>query len=173
MNKPSSQTTSPCADSPADVHIHDLTDAARRLRAVASHIDSFLAGQLQRLSDAMHVYTKVKTVAEAVRRLFADLDAERQAWEAQRDAEIDRLQRASNSLIGAWEQLDAMQRQMLLDPRRSEGSRAKLHAAGARCRGEETESSESANRMPEQIESTLLEIQLLKREIVTHAQRRK
>lgn len=172
MNQLPSQTTSTSVESASDVHIHDLTDAARRLRAVASHIDSFLTGQLQRLSDAMHVYTKVKTEAEAVRRLFADLDAERQAWEAQRDAEIERLQRASNSLIGAWEQLDAMHRQLLLDPRRTEGSRSKAHAGGARFRGDDPDSSESGNRMPQQIESTLLEIQLLKREIVTHAQRR-
>lgn len=171
MNQPPTQPT-PGGHPSTDVHLHDLTDATRRLRAVTAHIDSFLAGQLQRLSDAMHVYTKVRSEAEAVRKLFADLEAERQAWEAQRDAEIDRLQRASHSLIVAWEQLDGLQRQMLLDPRRSDAVRPKAVAASNRFRSEEPDSYESSTRVPAQIETTLLEIQLLKREMLTHAQRR-
>lgn len=155
-----------------ETNIHDLTDAARRLRAVTVHIDSFLTGQLQRLSDAMRVYTQVKTEAETVRRLYADLEGERQQWQVQRDAELERLQQASENLIDSWEQLDAQQRQVLIDARRGDPMRPTVAA----CRGSNFAASGTVvatARMPEKLETTLLEIQLLKQEMISHAQRRK
>ncbi len=158
---------------PAETNIHDLTDAARRLRAVTVHIDSFLTGQLQRLSDAMHVYTQVKTEAETVRRLYADLETERQQWQMQRESELERLQQASENLIDAWERLDAQQRQLMIEQRRSDPSRPIVMACRSATLGSTGGGSIAVARMPEKLETTLLEIQMLKQEMLSHSQRRK
>jgi len=157
----------------SETNIHDLTDAARRLRAVTSHINSFLTGQLQRLSDAMHVFTQVKAEAETVRRLFAELENERQQWQAQRTAELDRLQQASESLVEAWERLDAQQRQLLIDQRRNDPARPSVVVCRAPNLGSSNGRTGTMVRMPEKMETTLLEIQMLKQEMLSHAQRRK
>lgn len=160
-------------ESAANLNIHDLSHATSRLRAVTDRIDSFLTGQLQRLADAMYVYTQVKTEAETVRRLYADLESDRQQWQVQRDAELERLNDASDNLIEAWRQLDDAQRQWALDRRRNDSTRSATGVEGEVAGHGVSERTVPGTKLPEQLESTLLEIQLLKRELLGHAHRRK
>lgn len=151
-------------------NIHDLTDATCRLRKTVGQIESFLTGQLQRLTDAMRVYTQVRIEAEAVRERFTELELERQKWETQREAEVNRLQTASENLIAAWEQLDGQQRDLMLQQRRGESSRTSAQSNSPTSRSSSL-SNPSVSGIPATVESTLLEIQMLKRDILGHSSR--
>ncbi len=157
---------------PVEANIHDLTDSTRRLQATTTQIESFLTGQLQRLFNAMQVYTQIKVEAETVRRKFGELEIDRQRWEAQRDAEVIRLQSASDKLIAAWEQLDTTQRQLLIDRRDNDPSRPSITINGGLNQRSSPRPGNSPTSIPACVQSTLLEIQMLKREMLHHTQRR-
>jgi DNA repair exonuclease SbcCD ATPase subunit len=152
-------------DPSALVNVHDLTDALQRLRTVAAQIESFLTGQIQRIADAMRVYKQVRAEAEAVRERFAELESERQRWNSIRDAEAQRLQQASESLIHAWEQLDARQRQLLIEQRRAEAKRSDVATPVVSSRPATAFASAFDVRPLAEVELTLTEIQALKRDL--------
>ncbi len=154
-------------------NIHDLTDATRRLQTTTTQIESFLTGQLQRLANAMQVYTQIKVEAETVRRMFGELEIDRQRWNTQRDVEVSRLQIASDNLIAAWEQLDTTQRHLLIEQRENDPTRPCVTISGNPNRRSNSRPSSSTTAIPASVQSTLLEIQMLKREMLSHSQRRK
>jgi hypothetical protein len=159
----------PNAPIPNEPSIHDLSEATRRLRTVTQGIDSFVSGQLQRLSDALQVYSQVKDEADSVRRLFAEFEIERRQWQDRRDVEVNRIHQASQNLVDAWDELDTQQREFLIEQQRCDAARPTAALGSSPRRGSEG----FTPKRPEKLESTLLEIQLLKREIIDHTHRRR
>ncbi len=155
---------------PTEPNIHDLTDVARRLQLIACGVDGFFAGQLQKLSDALQVYARIKAEADTVHRLLAQFESDRQQWQTQREAEINRLQRASENLVRAWEEIDVQQRALLLEQRRCDSAK---NSAGSGHANRKPNDFPAIVKKPEKLESTLLEIQMLKRDMLDHAHRRR
>lgn len=121
----------------------------------------------------MQVYTQIKVEAETVRRMFGELEIDRQRWNTQRDVEVSRLQIASDNLIAAWEQLDTTQRHLLIEQRENDPTRPCVTISGNPNRRSNSRPSSSTTAIPASVQSTLLEIQMLKREMLSHSQRRK
>lgn len=80
--------------------------SGRRLERVVSSIESFLTSQVARLDKAIEECNAAVENDNIVKRILADFEKEKAAWDECRQREILRLQRAGEELIKGWEQLE-------------------------------------------------------------------
>ncbi|MEM7782525.1 MAG: hypothetical protein AAF623_04165 [Planctomycetota bacterium] len=81
--------------------------SGRRLEKIASSIGSFLDNQLERLEAAFKEIERVAANDRIVQNILAEFELEKREWEMERQAEIDRLNRAGEELIEAWQKLES------------------------------------------------------------------
>jgi hypothetical protein len=94
--------------------------SGRRLQKIVSSIESFLLSQVTRLNNALEECNQAVENDKIVQRILAEFEKEKQAWEANRQAEILRLHEAGEELIRGWDQLDEERRKW--SDERSKGS---------------------------------------------------
>lgn len=99
--------------------------SGRRLEKVVSCIESFLYSQISRLEKGLAECGKAVDNDEIVKKILADFELEKQAWEAERQLETLRLKEAGEKLIHGWEQLENERRNWLdqRDERGGKGNR--------------------------------------------------
>ena len=85
--------------------------SGRRLEKIVSSIESFLHSQVTRLNAALDECNQAVENDRIVQKILADFELEKQAWEANRQAEILRLQEAGEELIRGWDQFEEARRQ--------------------------------------------------------------
>lgn len=94
--------------------IGELSDLARRLRAVARQHEDFFQNQFQRLASHMRQQQDLIAQASVVQRMIDDMQEQKNDWESQRDSELSRIAAASDKLVAAWEELEHQQREFLI-----------------------------------------------------------
>jgi len=94
--------------------IGELSELARRLRAVARQHEDFFQNQFQRLASHMRQQQDLIAQASVVQRMIDDMQQQKSAWESQRDSELSRIAAASDKLVAAWEELEHQQREFLI-----------------------------------------------------------
>ncbi len=87
--------------------------SGRRLEKIVASIDNFLQSQVSRLEAALDECQQAEENDKIVQAILADFEREKQEWEDQRQAEIFRLNEASDQLINAWQQLEDERRNWL------------------------------------------------------------
>jgi hypothetical protein len=87
-------------------------ETVRRLRAVTRRIEAFLGSQMQRLAVAMKQVRDMQAEYESARRLTADIQAQRNTWQRDRDVEVKRLEQANEALVRSWNELEKQQREL-------------------------------------------------------------
>lgn len=98
---------------------NDLNEIARRLRALARRYEDFFKLQFERLEKHMRYQQNLISQADVVRRMMDDLATEKQNWEVQQNAELERISQASDKLVQAWTELENQQRQLLVQSQAS------------------------------------------------------
>ncbi len=94
--------------------------SGRRLQKIVSSIESFLLSQVTRLNVALEECDQAVENDRIVQRILTDFKKEKQAWEANRQAEILRLHEAGEELIRGWDRLEEERRKW--SDERSKGS---------------------------------------------------
>jgi hypothetical protein len=87
--------------------------SGRRLEKIAASIQSFLESQFSRLESALIDVQSAEENDKILQRILADFEKEKRTWEEQRQAEILRLQNASEQLISGWQQLEDERRKWM------------------------------------------------------------
>lgn len=80
--------------------------SGRRLEKIVSSIEGFLVSQVTRLDAALEECHRAVENDKIVQRILADFELDKKTWEADRQAEIERLSAAGEELIRGWEQLE-------------------------------------------------------------------
>ena len=81
--------------------------SGRRLEKIAASVESFLENQIARIEKALAEVEQAAENDRIVQKILADFEDEKAAWEQERQAEIERLSRAGEDLIAAWDKLEA------------------------------------------------------------------
>lgn len=91
---------------------HLLTEirSGRRLEKIASSIESFLNNQIERIEKALSACEAAAENDRVVQKIMADFELEKRTWEEEREAEVQRLKKAGEDLIVAWEKLETEQK---------------------------------------------------------------
>ena len=84
--------------------------SGRRLEKIVSSIESFLLSQITRLDTALEECNRAVEDDKCVQRMLADFQLEKQAWEVNRQSEVQRLSTAGEELTRGWEQLEEERR---------------------------------------------------------------
>ena len=80
--------------------------SGRRLEKIANSIESFLHSQVTRLETALQQCQQAEHNDKIVQNILAEFELEKETWEEQRQAEIRRLDIASEQLSLGWQQLE-------------------------------------------------------------------
>ena len=87
--------------------------SGRRLEKIANSIESFLHSQVTRLETALQQCQQAEHNDKIVQNILAEFELEKETWEEQRQAEIRRLDIASEQLSLGWQQLEDERRSWL------------------------------------------------------------
>ena len=87
----------------------------RRLQKITSSIENFFHSQIDRLENTLAICQRDVDRSESIRQMFASFAEQKQCWEAEREAEIARLDRACGQLIDGWKQLEDARRRWLAE----------------------------------------------------------
>lgn len=87
--------------------------SGRRLEKIANSIESFLHNQVARLEEALRQCQQAENNDKVLRDILSNFELERKKWEEQRQAEIRRLDLASQQLSLGWQQLEDERRNFL------------------------------------------------------------
>jgi len=85
----------------------------RRLQKITSSIEHFFHSQIDRLENTLAICQRDVDQSDAIRQMLASFAQQKQCWEAEREAEIARLDRACGQLIDGWKQLEDARRRWL------------------------------------------------------------
>ncbi len=96
-------------------------ETVRRLRAVTRRIEAFFESQARKLEFAMGQVNDMQSEYDIARRLSADIERARMAWQDERQLEMARLTEASRALEKAWHELEQKQRELEIDRTRTGG----------------------------------------------------
>lgn len=80
--------------------------SGRRLDRIVSSISSFLQHQVDRLETELDRCQKAVDNDQVVQRMLTAFEKEKQEWESARQAEVERLNEASDKLALGWEKLE-------------------------------------------------------------------
>lgn len=94
--------------------IRELEEVVRRLRALSRRYQDFFQLQFQRLGSHMQAQQQMVDRADAVRSMLDDIQSQKDSWDSVRNAEMQRIDDASQKLMQAWQALEEQQRQALL-----------------------------------------------------------
>ena len=81
--------------------------AVRKLERVASSIRTFLAGQIEKIDEAIKAIDEVNRQQQTFRQEWETFEQKKRDWKKTQSIESDRLYEAGQKLIQAWEQLEA------------------------------------------------------------------
>ena len=80
--------------------------SGRRLEKITASIESFLLNQVARLNKSLDKCKQAVDQNEILQRIMADFERQKESWEKERQAEINRLIEAGDNLIQGWKQLE-------------------------------------------------------------------
>lgn len=104
------------SDSPHDSPDRTAADRDDSLQAVVQDIESFLLAQLERLEDRLAAgQPEAVGQAEDLTAAIARFREEQELWEADRQAESERLRQEGALLQEAWQNLEEERRQLLAE----------------------------------------------------------
>jgi len=104
--------TIPTSGQSLDSTLKDIR-SGRRLNRIASSISSFLLHQVDRLEAELARCQQAVDNDQVVQRMLTAFEKEKQEWESTRDAEIERLNEASDKMALGWEQLEIARKEWL------------------------------------------------------------
>ena len=87
--------------------------SGRRLEKIAASVEHFLNSQVSRLESTLDEIQRAEENDKIVQKILADFEEEKLSWEKRRQAEIARLNDASEKLIKGWQQLEEERRTWL------------------------------------------------------------
>ena len=97
--------TSPNSNQSLDRTLGELK-SGRRLEKVIASIESFLFNQVTRIEESLAICQAAVKENEIVQRIILDHETQKEIWEKDRQAEIQRLFEASEKLARGWKQLE-------------------------------------------------------------------
>ena len=92
----------------------ESTETILQLRSVTRRIEIFFDSQMTRLRETMQALEEKQAEYDVARRLSADLETQKEQWQKNRDHELLRLTKASESLAQSWQQLEQTQRDTII-----------------------------------------------------------
>lgn len=149
---------------------NESTETILQLRSVTRRIEIFFESQMARLRDAMKQLEEKQAEYEVARRLSADLETQRESWQKDRDHELLRLTRASESLAQSWQELEQTQRDMLIKSKNAKATAVKKSSGPAiqSSTGIRNDQSEQAEEGMD-----LFEMQQLQDQVKRHKHKRR
>jgi hypothetical protein len=87
--------------------------SGRRLEKIANSIENYLHNQVARLEDALRQCRQAEQNEKVLQDILSNFELEKEKWKEQRNAEVRRLDLASQQLALGWQQLEDERRQWL------------------------------------------------------------